>query len=228
MLNLIRRILRPTLRQQLEEGVREALRRYADRRTVPDLHVYLSTDLVPDGVDPALWTDDEADHLRAFAHQWAQDNGIPRAGLELEVILLDTKRDFAFVKAAGAPPEPERAEPLVAPPPPAPASPPSPPAEPRLEVVESASLRGPLPISGTLTLGRKGEGGVVGTGDRYMSARHAHFSATGGRLEVTDLDSKNRTYVNDAPLEPHRPHGLAEGDLVRMGSTVLRAAGTSR
>jgi hypothetical protein len=228
MLNLIRRILRPTLRQQLEEGVREALRRYADRRTVPDLHVYLSTDLVPEGVDPALWAEDEGDHLRAFADQWAQDNGIPRAGLALDVVLLDTKRDFAFVKAAGAPPEPEPAERLVERPAPAPAQPPPPTAAPRLEVVESPSLRTAISVSGSVTLGRKGDGEVVGTDDRYMSARHARFSSQGGRLEVVDLDSKNRTYVNDVPLEPHRPHPLSEGDVVRMGGTVLRATGLSR
>jgi len=30
--------------------VREAVRRYADRRIAPDLRVYVSTDLVPDGM----------------------------------------------------------------------------------------------------------------------------------------------------------------------------------
>ena len=37
MFNSLRKLLRPTLRQQLEDGVRQALRRYADRRTAPDL-----------------------------------------------------------------------------------------------------------------------------------------------------------------------------------------------
>jgi len=227
MLNLIRRILRPTLRQQLEEGVREALRRYADRRTVPDLRVYLSTDLVPEGVDASLWSEDEADHLRAFADQWAQDNGIPRAGLSLDLMLLDTKRDFAFVKAVGAPSEAQPAEPMVERPPPSPAPAAAPPS-PRLEVVEAPSLRETIPVSGSAILGRKSDGEVIGTGDRYMSARHARFRQEGDRLEVVDLDSKNRTYVNDAPLEPHRPHLLSEGDLVRMGGTVLRVTGLSR
>ena len=101
MLNLIRKFLRPTLREQLEAGVREALRRYADRRTAPNLRVYVSTDLVPEGMDAALWARDEAEHLRRFALQWAEDNDIARAGLRLEVILLDTKREFAFVKPVG-------------------------------------------------------------------------------------------------------------------------------
>jgi hypothetical protein len=101
MLNLIRRFLRPTLREQLEDGVREALKRYTDRRSAPDLRVYVSTDLLPDGIEATFWTRDEADHLRRFATQWAQDNGIVRAGLRVELILLDTKREFAFVKPLG-------------------------------------------------------------------------------------------------------------------------------
>ena len=65
MINAFRKLLRPTLRNQLEDGVREALRRYADRRTAPDLRVYVSTDLVPTGMGPPMWARDEADHLEA-------------------------------------------------------------------------------------------------------------------------------------------------------------------
>src|SRR4028119_611248 len=111
MLNAFRKILRPTLRQQLEDGVREALRRYADRRTAPDLRVYVSTDLVPTGMGEAMWARDEADHLRRFSAQWAQDNGIARAGLRVEVVLLDTKREFAFVKPLGLEHPPPQAMP---------------------------------------------------------------------------------------------------------------------
>jgi hypothetical protein len=101
MLNLIRKFLRPTLREQLEAGVREALRRYADRHTAPSLRVFVSSDLAPEGVDTNLWARDEAEHLRRFALQWAQDNNIARAGLRVEVVVLDTKREFAFVKPIG-------------------------------------------------------------------------------------------------------------------------------
>ena len=57
MFNSLRKLLRPTLRQQLEDGVREALRRYADRRIAPDLRVYVSTDLVPDGMSAGAQAD---------------------------------------------------------------------------------------------------------------------------------------------------------------------------
>lgn len=247
MINAFRKLLRPTLRNQLEDGVREALRRYADRRTAPDLRVYVSTDLVPTGMSPPMWARDEADHLRRFAAQWAQDNGIARAGLRIEIVLLDTKREFAHVKplgldepradpAAGATnaprpdralvPEPPRAPaPAYAPPPAAAAAYGGAPGGGRgavLEVVSSETLREPVRLEGEVTLGRKPEPGVFATGDRYMSGRHARFRSQGGRVTVSDLDSKNRTYVNEQPIPPHQERPLNPGDTVRMGNTVLR------
>jgi len=255
MLNAFRKLLRPTLRQQLEDGVREALRRYADRRTAPDLRVYVSTDLIPPGMSHAMFARDEADHLRRFTAQWAQDNGIARAGLRVEVVLLDTKREFAFVKPLGldepppAPPEvaaprgPERAlvpdapRPAYAPPQGGPGgyAPQGGYGEPAgygapagagrgalLEVVSSETWRDPVRVEGELVLGRKPEPGVFALGDRYMSGKHARFRLAGGRLSVTDLDSKNRTFVNEQPLPPHQERPLSPGDTVRMGNTVLR------
>lgn len=222
MLNLIRKFLRPTLREQLEAGVRDALRKYADRRAAPDLRVYVSTDLLPEGVEPALWSQDEAMHLRRFAVQWAEDNSIARAGLRLEIILLDTKREFAFVKPVGLEQQDDRsARPLGG------TAMPSASAAPghaRLEVVESPSLREPLEVRGETTLGRRSGDGVQGMDDRYMSARHARLHLDNGRLWVTDLDSKNRTFVNEEPIEPHEPRALAVGDSVRLGTTTFRVA----
>jgi len=71
-------------------------------------------------------------------------------------------------------------------------------------------------------LGRKPEPGVQATGDRYMSGRHARVRAAAGRVTIMDLDSKNRTYVNEQPLPPHQERALNPGDTVRMGNTVLR------
>jgi len=232
MLNAFRKILRPTLRQQLEDGVREALRRYADRRTAPDLRVYVSTDLVPGGVSEAMWARDEADHLRRFSAQWAQDNGIARAGLRVEVVLLDTKREFAFVKPLGLEqPAPEPAAPPRPAPPAGPdramvAAPPRGGGAAVFEVVASETVREPISVQGELTVGRKAEAGVFALGDRYMSGRHARFQQRGGEVTVTDLDSKNRTFVNDVPLPPHQEQPLNPGDTVRMGNTVLRLART--
>jgi pSer/pThr/pTyr-binding forkhead associated (FHA) protein len=93
-----------------------------------------------------------------------------------------------------------------------------------LEVVSSESWRDPVRIDGEMIVGRKPEPGVFALGDRYMSGRHARFFAGGGRLTVTDLDSKNRTFVNEQPLPPKREQPLSPGDTVRMGNTVLRFA----
>jgi hypothetical protein len=240
MFNSLRKLLRPTLRQQLEDGVRQALRRYADRRTAPDLRVYVSTDLVPEGMSAGMFARDEADHLRRFSAQWAQDNGIARAGIRVEVILLDTKREFAFVKPLGLH---EDAQPaadqlfaraggeraLVPEAPRAPAAQPAAFAQPGaaargalLEVVSSETWRDPVRVDGELVVGRKPEPGVFAMGDRYMSGRHARFRTAGGRLLVSDLDSKNRTFVNEQPLAPHQEREMSPGDTVRMGNTVLR------
>jgi hypothetical protein len=229
MINVFRKLLRPTLRQQLEDGVREALRRYADRRTAPDLRVYVSTDLIPPGMKATLWARDEADHLRRFAAQWAQDNGIARAGLRVEVVILDTRREFAHVKPLGLD-EPRREpargsnapaadRPLVRETRAAPAE-----GGAVLEVVSSETLRDAVHVAGEVVLGRKPEPGVHATGDRYMSGRHARIRASGGQVSVTDLDSKNRTFVNEQPIPPHQERALNVGDTVRMGNTVLRLA----
>lgn len=91
-----------------------------------------------------------------------------------------------------------------------------------LEVVSSETLREPVRFDGEVVLGRKPDAGVHATGDRYMSSRHARFRAQGGRVTVTDLDSKNRTFVNEQPIPPHQERALNPGDTVRMGNTVLR------
>jgi len=93
-----------------------------------------------------------------------------------------------------------------------------------LEVVTSETWRDPVRINGELVFGRKPEAGLFALGDRYMSGRHARFRAAGGRLYVADLDSKNRTFVNEQPLTPHRERAMSPGDTVRMGNTVLRLA----
>jgi hypothetical protein len=229
MLNLLRKFLRPTLREQLEDGVREALRRYADRHTTPNLRVYVSTDLIPEELETDLWRRDEGEHLRRFALQWAEDNNVPRAGLRVEMILLDTKREFAFVKPVGFE-EPGEGEARggdgkAAAPAPARAAAPAPAQSAVLDIVSSTSLTEPLQIRGEAVVGRKSEGGeVLGLGDRYMSSRHARFHVAGGALYVTDLDSKNRTFVNERPIPPHQQIALAPGDHVRMGATTLRLA----
>ncbi|HEX6927360.1 MAG TPA: FHA domain-containing protein [Longimicrobiaceae bacterium] len=224
MLNLIRKFLRPTLREQLEAGVREALRRYADRHTAPSLRVYVSTDLIPSGVDPELWSQDEAEHLRRFSIQWAEDNHVPRAGLRIEMVLLDTKREFAFVKPIGLDQRPQAKEVPTSEPPVATATATRTGASGAalLEVVSGPQQGTQLRVNGEITLGRRASAEVRGLEDRYMSSRHALLRVDKGTLWVTDLDSKNRTYVNDEALAPHQARRTSVGDHIRMGTTTLR------
>ena len=93
-----------------------------------------------------------------------------------------------------------------------------------LEVVDSPTLNEPVRVEGEMTLGRKAEPGVFGIGDRYMSSRHARLRVEGGKLWVTDLDSKNRTYVNDEAIPPHQALPVTVGDTIRMGTTTLRVS----
>lgn len=223
MLNLIRKFLRPTLREQLEAGVREGLRRYADRHTAPSLRVYVSTDLVPQGVDPDLWSRDEAEHLRRFSLQWAEDNHIPRAGLRTEVVLLDTKREFAFVKPIGLEQKKEAREaPLRDAPIGGGRAAPGGGAV--LEVVAGPQQGAQLRVEGETVFGRRADANIRGLEDRYMSSRHARLHVEQGKLWVTDLDSKNRTFVNDEALTPHQPRTASPGDSIRMGTTTLRVS----
>lgn len=219
MLNVIRKFLRPTLREQLEAGVREGLRRYTDRHTAPALRVYVSTDLVSEGVDAELWSRDEAEHLRRFAIQWAEDNQVPRAGLRVEVVLLDTKREFAFVKPIGLD---RRAPARDAPMRPSRPAPPAPNGRAELEIIAGPRQGSQLQVEGETIVGRRPDAGVQGLEDRYMSSRHARIHVEHGAVHVTDLDSKNRTFVEDEPLPPHAPRALQPGERVRMGTTTLR------
>ncbi len=72
------------------------------------------------------------------------------------------------------------------------------------------------------------DGGVIGrkqgnylpvfSNQVYVSGSHARFSwdAQSGRWSVTDLDSTNGTYVNDAPLAPDVPCLIGRGDRLKI------------
>jgi len=66
------------------------------------------------------------------------------------------------------------------------------------------------------SIGRS-EGDIRFPDDQFLSPLHAKLSWEEGRLEVRDLGSRNGTWVF---LEA--PHRLADGDLILIGSQVLR------
>jgi hypothetical protein len=78
-----------------------------------------------------------------------------------------------------------------------------------------------LPLnSRALTVGRGSQNDIPLDEDDFASARHARIEPRRDGVWVHDLGSTNGTYVNGARLS--KPHRLAPGDIVRVGSTDLR------
>lgn len=78
-----------------------------------------------------------------------------------------------------------------------------------------------MPLDGARTLvGRGGDCDIV-LSDALSSRRHAMVRTVEDRHEIIDLESTNGTQVNAVDLPPHQAHPLAEGDVIRIGQTVL-------
>src|SRR5262245_19546846 len=83
-----------------------------------------------------------------------------------------------------------------------------------------------VPLTGTrLTLGRFHENDVFFPDDRGLSRRHLALEKEGDGWVVSDLGSKNGTFVNGVRLEG--PHRLRAGDVIAAGqvTAVLHGAG---
>jgi pSer/pThr/pTyr-binding forkhead associated (FHA) protein len=68
-----------------------------------------------------------------------------------------------------------------------------------------------------VTIGRLPECDVV-LSDPGASRQHAEIRRVGGAFVVVDLGSTNATLVNGSPIAEH---GLADGDQITIGNTVL-------
>jgi pSer/pThr/pTyr-binding forkhead associated (FHA) protein len=74
-----------------------------------------------------------------------------------------------------------------------------------------------LGVSG-VSLGRDETNELV-LRDRRASRAHAQLTNRDGQWELTDLSSKNGTYVNGRQV---RRHPLRDGDQIRMGDSIWR------
>jgi pSer/pThr/pTyr-binding forkhead associated (FHA) protein len=72
------------------------------------------------------------------------------------------------------------------------------------------------PDSETVTLGREGND-INFPDDPFISGRHAQLQLTSGVLSVSDLGSRNGTFVRVTG-----EHVLAHGDYVFLGQQLLR------
>ena len=52
---------------------------------------------------------------------------------------------------------------------------------------------------------------------RVVSKQHAEITSSGATFHLTDLDSKNFTYLNGEQLTPNRPYEIRPGDTIRIG-----------
>jgi two-component system cell cycle response regulator len=72
---------------------------------------------------------------------------------------------------------------------------------------------------GPLSIGRSAKSDIEIDQDS-VSRHHARVAHDGSRVVVKDLGSTNGTFVNDAHIDGE--HGLRNGDLIKIGRTVLK------
>ena len=66
-----------------------------------------------------------------------------------------------------------------------------------------------------------GKFAAVFGGSKFVSGRHASFSAANGLMAVTDLGSTNGTKVNGESLAPNAPRQLKSGDKVTFADQEM-------
>jgi hypothetical protein len=93
---------------------------------------------------------------------------------------------------------------------------------PRFLVVAGPDAGRSLPVTEGDTLGR-GASAQVALHDPAASRNHLRIERREGQLAIVDLGSKNGVELNGRRVRAHAP--LHDGDRVRVGETVLEAAG---
>ncbi len=76
----------------------------------------------------------------------------------------------------------------------------------------------PVPVAGTMLVGR-GRAASVCLADPHASRSHCQVKIEAGRILIEDLKSASGIFVNDARVSTHP---LRPGDVVRIGSTLMR------
>lgn len=92
------------------------------------------------------------------------------------------------------------------------------PVELRLEIVEGAQAGRQIALPGAVEIGRDPDLPFV-LDDNQVSRRHVRIDVDAHGAYVTDLGSKNGTYVNDQPIGG--PRRLVPGDRIRIGLSVI-------
>lgn len=72
-----------------------------------------------------------------------------------------------------------------------------------------------------LSIGRSVESNIQLL-DRSVSRNHAEIKVDATGVYITDLNSANKTYVNEVKLQPNVPFKLRDEDQIKMGNFVLK------
>lgn len=62
---------------------------------------------------------------------------------------------------------------------------------------------------------------IVVNGNGLVGRQHALIDYQGGRFCVTDLNSRNKTYLNDICLQPNTPYPLKPGDYITLANEIF-------
>ncbi len=71
------------------------------------------------------------------------------------------------------------------------------------------------------TLGRVGGGAAIEIRDKSLSRLHAEILWDGSGWNIRDLNSRNKTFVNEKPLPPEESTKLSDGDQVHLGAYAV-------
>lgn len=97
-----------------------------------------------------------------------------------------------------------------------------------LVVRQDGEVRQRIPIgAAVVNIGRLPDS-TLSLADPLVSRRHAEVHVEGEAVMLTDLDSRNGTFVNGVRLLPHQPHALTPDESVRIGPFALTYELTSQ
>ena len=91
-----------------------------------------------------------------------------------------------------------------------------------LLVGPSAQVGRQWPIQETDRIVGRAPGSHVFVDDRSISKSHAKLTLNAGEVNVIDLESTNRTLVNNKVLKPLTPEKLENNDQVKLGNVIFK------
>ena len=89
-------------------------------------------------------------------------------------------------------------------------------------VSQSALAQGPLLVRKPIVSIGQGAQNDIALDDDTVSTRHAQLALAAGAWKLTDLSSKNGTYVDGARLEPNTATAVPDGASLRIGAVKLQ------